>query len=232
MYGCKLKKYKKIIKIIQGSSFVCYFNLESNNKLKSLKDSKQIYNYKMDCRFCMNCKQMKDINEFRTTTNRLNYVNCIECRNKRKPKRCIHNILTKYDCIDCPKVDYCKDHHIKKCICMKEKKSCAHCMIKKDCKKCADPKQITIKRMIQTAKQFELKNGRDTDSLTLIDQSFIESLMEASMNCFYCKKLTQFNQFGDTLCSIYRINRDIGYEKSNCVLSCRNCNLKKVGDRK
>jgi hypothetical protein len=76
----------------------------------------------------------------------------------------------------------------------------------------------------------ERMNLYDEDNF--IDKKFIYKLVDkCKMKCYYCKgKMTAGNSC-KTHMSIERINNNIGHIKSNSVLSCLSCNLKKVGNK-
>ena len=72
------------------------------------------------------------------------------------------------------------------------------------------------------------KNIYDTHNF--IDIPFLNQLVNRSTQCHYCDIQMQFINYNDTLCTIERLNNNIGHIKSNCVLACRKCNLSKVGN--
>ena len=101
---------------------------------------------------------------------------------------------------------------------------CIHDVRKVNCKKCAnEPKKILIKRMISHSRETDKKHNR-YDADRFIDKCFIESLIDESMYCYYCKKEMQIIEYNDDICTIERLDNNIGHIKSNCVLACRGCN--------
>lgn len=83
--------------------------------------------------------------------------------------------------------------------------------------------------MIKSSKGKDIKrNQYDADHH--IDKFFIKQLIETSTKCHYCEVQMQFTQYTNDLCTIERLNNNIGHIKSNCVLACRKCNFSRVGD--
>jgi len=81
------------------------------------------------------------------------------------------------------------------------------------------------------SKQSDKKYNRfDVDRF--IDKCFLKELVKDYQNCYYCEVKLQYVDYNDTLATIERLNNNIGHIKSNCVLSCRKCNLSKVGQKK
>jgi len=164
---------------------------------------------------CKRCKCYRTEDDFLKNGRRLK--TCIYCRNHAKNHRlkhqmCIHN-LQKYFCKECDGTQICK--HNKQIYL---------------CRKCSDPISVSIRQWIFTSKQSDKKYNRyDVDRF--IDKCFLKELVKDYPNCYYCKIELQYIDNNDTLSTIERINNSIGHIKSNCVLSCRKCNLTRVGQR-
>jgi len=98
------------------------------------------------------------------------------------------------------------------------------------CKTCSDPIKVSIRRWIIHSKESDKKYNRfDVDRF--IDRCFLKELVKDYPNCYYCEVKLQYVDKNDTLSTIERLDNSIGHIKSNCVLACRKCNFKKVGQR-
>ena len=85
--------------------------------------------------------------------------------------------------------------------------------------------------MIKTSKQADKKKNL-YDIVNFIDYCFMENLIEDCENkCYYCKCDIQFLHYKDNLGTIERLNNKYGHIKTNCVIACRTCNLKRVGQK-
>ena len=67
------------------------------------------------------------------------------------------------------------------------------------------------------------------DADHFVDRFFLYRLVEDYKHCYYpdCSVKLQFITFGKDLASIERLNNTLGHIKSNCVLACLNCNLRR-----
>jgi hypothetical protein len=85
--------------------------------------------------------------------------------------------------------------------------------------------------MLSSAKQKDiLYNRYDKDNF--IDYAFVKNLIDnCDYQCHYCDVDIQFLFFNQTLGTIERLNSKIGHTKSNCVIACRDCNIRRVGDK-
>jgi hypothetical protein len=83
-------------------------------------------------------------------------------------------------------------------------------------------------RIIKNSQKSDIKNKR-YDAKNFIDYPFIETLISNSNKCHYCQVEMQFLDFNDTLCTIERLDNNIGHVKVNCVIACKKCNIKRVG---
>lgn len=103
---------------------------------------------------------------------------------------------------------------------------CIHDSLRWRCKLCKDPRAITIKRMVYNAAISDKKKNRfDRDNH--IDFQFIDTLMNKSLNCYYCSTPMQLIEFRHDLCTIERIDNSIGHVKNNCTLACLKCNYRR-----
>lgn len=194
---------------------------------------------------CSNCNMEKDKRLFLSASTGRVFKQCERCRElKRKNiKKCEHG-RQKHLCKECGGSSICEHGgaraRCKKCngveICEHKRRRqyckdcggsqiCAHDKQKHYCKYCGDPKKITIKQMLYSSRYSDIKKER-YDANNFIDKCFIETLMDETMNCHYCKIEMQLTEFNDTLCTIERLDNSIGHIKSNCVLVCKKCNLK------
>lgn len=107
-------------------------------------------------------------------------------------------------------------------------KKCLHKIRKSQCKSCSDSKKIIIENMVKHSKYRDIKSNL-YDPNNFIDKCFIKALMDESMNCHYCQIVMQLVDYDDTLVTIERIDNQIGHIKSNCILACKACNCKRVG---
>ena len=102
---------------------------------------------------------------------------------------------------------------------------CKHEIQKSFCKSCTDPIKVVIMRWIGNCKEADKKYNR-YDADRFIDKCFLKGLIEDSRNrCRYCEKKIQYTKYTDDLATIERLDNRIGHIKSNCVITCRSCNL-------
>ena len=106
---------------------------------------------------------------------------------------------------------------------------CEHGRHTKKCKQCSDPIPLTIKHWLSNSKVSD-KKKKMFDIVNFIDKCFCENLIEEYPNCYYCSIELQYKIYQSNLGTIERLKNSIGHIKSNCVISCRTCNCKKVGD--
>ena len=197
---------------------------------------------------CNGCKCRRAENEFEVYKG-IRRITCLTCKSNRIKALCIHK-LQKYTCMDCGNGSQICVHKKYKSTCMdcgngsqicehRRRKStcmdcgngsqiCEHKRRKHDCKECGDALKITIKTMLNCSKVSDQKYNR-YDLTNFIDYSFIENLIEDSKNqCCYCHCELQFVLYQENLATIERINNDIGHNKGNCTIACRQCNFKRV----
>ena len=200
-------------------------------------------------RKCTACKIDRPLIDYISKAGRPNLKNCQRCR-YLKGQKCKHGYRQK-TCEECTLEEKCTKHgnviksrcalckniryHEIRCSHNKLYKSeycsicgfglCPHKKPFHNCKNCSDPKKITITRMIVHSKEKDIKYNR-YDANNFIDKCFIEILIEESMKCHYCKKEMQLIEFNDELCTIERLDNNVGHIKSNCVLACKECNNK------
>ena len=161
---------------------------------------------------------------------------CEHGRRKTRCKECGGGSICEHgkqktQCKECGGSQIC-EHGKQKSICKDcgGSQICEHNRQKSTCKICSNPKKITIKNMICGSKQKDIKYNR-YDANNFIDKFFVEMLMDESMSCYYCKKILQLVTYDDSLCTIERLDNNIGHTKANCVLACRKCNLSRVGEK-
>ena len=84
-------------------------------------------------------------------------------------------------------------------------------------------------KMKSYLKQDEQKNRIDEDNPLLLNDIY-ELLIESHMKCYYCKQevYIYYEKYRDkSQWTLERINNDLGHFKSNCVISCLECNLQR-----
>ena len=194
---------------------------------------------------CPRCKCFRYPSNFLKESRQLK--TCIKCRENsakfRSINLCNHN-KQKYNCKECngcphDKLKYhCKDcgggymcvHGKRKDVCKECSKGsfCEHGRRKHVCKECGDPFKIIIKAWILSCRRSDKNNGRFNPD-QFIDTDFLRGLLEDYEHCFYndCKVKFEYVEHNHELVTIERINNNIGHIKSNCVLACMGCNLKK-----
>jgi len=168
---------------------------------------------------------------------------CIECKGS---SFCEHN-RQRSNCRECGGTSFCEHDRIRsRCreckgssICEHDRRRttckicdgssiCDHDKRRDKCKICSDPIKVTIKTMLQNAKDKDKKYNR-YDIVNFVDYCFIENLLDDYKCCYYenCKKELQILEYNQSLASLERINNNIGHIKSNCVICCLDCNHKK-----
>lgn len=86
--------------------------------------------------------------------------------------------------------------------------------------------------MIQGSKKKDKKYNR-YDEVNFIDYVYVEGLINDCENkCYYCKCEVQYENNIENFATIERLDNSIGHIKQNCVIACRTCNFRKVGDSK
>jgi len=141
---------------------------------------------------------------------------------------CNHNRL-RSQCKECGGSQICNHNRIRsKCKECGGASICNHNRIRNTCKECSDPIKLTIKTMLYSAKANDRKYNR-YDAVNFVDYCFIENLLDDYKCCYYedCKKELQIMEYNNSLASIERLNNNIGHIKSNCVICCLDCNMKK-----
>ena len=194
---------------------------------------------------CIECngKGVKNTNENKCDHNRQK-SQCKECggssfcehgKQKSICKECEGSSICEHgkrksQCKECGGSSIC-EHNRQKSQCKECGGSsiCEHGKRKSTCKECKDPIKITIKNWISQSKSDDKKHNR-FDIVNYIDKCFCEQLIEEYPNCYYCSVELQYKIYQDDLATIERIDNKLGHIKSNCVIACRTCNFKKVGN--
>jgi len=186
-------------------------------------------NVKLKC--CFNCREKSRLNKIKT-----------KCPHGKRKDRCIHcggiglciHKKQKSHCVDCDGVSICI-HKKRKYICIDCKGIglCIHKKQKEKCKICGNKFKITIKNMINRSKQTDKKFNIFNES-EFVDYPFLENLIkESNLICYYpfCKKKLNLDKVNPDMASIERLDNKIGHIKSNCVICCLECNIKRVGNK-
>jgi len=160
---------------------------------------------------------------------------CEHNRQKSKCKECGGASICEHNrqksiCKECGGASIC-EHNRQKIQCKEcgGASICEHNRKKSTCKECGDAEMITIKQMIRSHKQSDIKYNR-YNANHHIDYCFIKSLFDESMNCHYCDIEMQFSKYRSDMVTIERLDNSIGHSKSNCVLACRTCNFKRLSN--
>lgn len=106
-----------------------------------------------------------------------------------------------------------------------ESRLCEHMKIKSKCPRCINPIKLRIRNIISATKQSD-KMYRRYDADNHIDFNHVKELMfNRAFKCAFCHRDTQFETYNESLCTIDRIDNNIGHVKGNCTISCRRCNF-------
>ena len=197
---------------------------------------------------CKRCKKYKDRNEFIKNSRMLK--TCVVCREyfreKARENRCPHGRQAsncrvcdgvgicehnrrRVQCKECDGSQRCKHKKLKsKCIKCGGCEMCEHKKLKLECKICTDPIKVTINKWVYNSRKSDRKYNR-YDANNFIDKCFLNGLVEDYQNCYYpdCKIKLQYRKYKYNLATIERLDNSIGHIKSNCVICCLKCNLKK-----
>jgi hypothetical protein len=98
--------------------------------------------------------------------------------------------------------------------------------------KISNPLHIKFKDMIHHSIQADTKSNRLYDLQDYIEEEFLNYLWnDQTQQCYHCKCVMTLD-FSvttrvPTQISIQRLNNDLPHIKSNCVLACLSCNLKR-----
>lgn len=166
---------------------------------------------------CLNCRDKN------TKYNKIN--NKIKCQHDKRPSRCVL----------CFGSEICPHKKIRgQCIQCVGSSICEHNKQRFSCKICNDPVEITLKKMITNSKTKDQKHNRLYDTDDFINTQFLYNLIgdPDDLYCAYYFCDTKLNFIGGpALASIERINNDLAHIKTNCVISCLSCNIKRVGNK-
>lgn len=184
---------------------------------------------------CARCKINKDIMCFNIKKNDNICKICEDCNKKRRlnQEKCIHLKKCGF-CLVCSKSALC-EHDRQKAFCKIcfGTQICPHSNYLQTCKMCGDSIKITIKNWIYGCKQKDQKNGLYNE-INIVDKPFLKNLVIKYPMCYYddCKRVLQYKEYNKDLSTIERLNNDIGHVKSNCVICCLKCNLRKKSNNK
>ena len=155
-----------------------------------------------------------------------------KCRECGGASICEHN-RQRNNCRECGGASICEHDRIRSaCKECDGASICEHNRQRSRCKICSDPLKVTIKNMLTSAKANDKKNNR-YDIVNFVDYCFIENLLDDYKCCYYedCKKELQILDYNQSLASLERINNNIGHTKTNCIICCLNCNIKKKSNK-
>lgn len=171
----------------------------------------------METKTCNVCKKEKHISYFISKTKRCLKL-CFECRSIQSRR----NQLIQYvKCEHDRQKNLCKDCGTG---------YCEHGGRFNVCKICCDPIKITIYNMIYQSKYKDQKKNRYDPDRT-INYEHIREMADRSTKCHYCNIDMQFLKYQPDMCTIERLDNSLGHIIGNCVLACRTCNFKRVGQR-
>jgi hypothetical protein len=108
-----------------------------------------------------------------------------------------------------------------------EQRKCEHNSDKHQCKICTDPIKVTITNWIGGSREADKKHNR-YDPVKFIDKCFLEGLVDDSdKKCVYCRCEMHFLERDKNLCTIERIDNELGHNKDNVTLACFGCNTER-----
>jgi hypothetical protein len=183
---------------------------------------------------CNRCKMNMTLDKFNKKRDDSYMKICIECnikgRDNARANKCEHN-RKKSTCRECGGGSIC-EHNRRKSICKEcgGSQICQHNRIKSTCKDCSDPIKVIIENWVTQSKKSDKKYNR-FDIVNYIDKCFCKNLIEEYPKCYYCQCELQYVLYQGDLATIERLDNDLGHIKSNCVIACRTCNLRKIGSR-
>ena len=179
---------------------------------------------------CLRCREnaLKNHEKYRCPHGREKY----KCRYCKGSQICEHDRL-RYRCRECGGVSIC-EHDRRRNTCREcgGTSICEHDRQRNNCRVCNDPIKLTIKQWIIHCRHNDKKFNR-FDSDHFIDTDFLKGLIEDYEKCFYqdCKVKMQYTEYGSNMATIERLDNTKGHTKSNCVLCCLECNLKKKSNK-
>lgn len=227
---CKVEKDEQVFKSIRGKTtrYCAQCREYSRTYMRKKCTHGRRYDKCRDCGtgLCVHGRQSSQCRDCGTGL-------CMHGRQSSRCRDCGRGV-----CLHGRRFDKCRDCGTGLCVHNRNSSLCRDCGVgyclhgrqSSLCRKCSDPIKGIISSMIRSSKQSDQKKNR-YDANNFIDKCFIQSLIEESTLCHYCKVQMQFIDYNDTLITIERIQNDIGHIKSNCVLACRKCNYSRVGQR-
>ena len=163
---------------------------------------------------CNRCKVLKPSDQFFSLRGKPTKT-CKTCRDKatayKKSSKCEHNRRRNL-CKDCGGSSICE-----------------HNRIRNQCKDCGGF-GVAISIMIKCSRRSDKKNNR-YDADHFIDKCFLEGLFEDNpeLICTYCNDSMSLDYDDPKKVTIERVDNSIGHIKSNCILACLQCNVRRVG---
>jgi hypothetical protein len=141
-------------------------------------------------------------------------MNCRVCKNQ-KP---IHDFTRRYDkltqtCIECSYNRTIKEH-------------CFHDIRKHDCPDCINPIHRRALMMLKTKHKDKIKDKQND----LTYENVIELITNSNDLCAYCGiDLQHHSRNKPRYSSIERMDERVGHMIDNCLITCLDCNLNRVG---
>ncbi len=182
---------------------------------------------------CSRCHNKKLLKFFRIRESTgVMYKTCNSCVDSRI---CEHGVQRRENCVDCEGSNICI-HKKNKLTCreccheFKASRICVHEINKSYCKKCSDPKKVIIDHWMRDCRTTDKRHNR-FDIANFIDRCFCKSIIEEYPNCYYCKIELQYMVLQGDLATIERLTNNAGHIKSNCVVACYSCNVRRVGQK-
>ena len=162
--------------------------------------------------------------------NNNNSKNCIKCNKKFT----IDNFINLQNCKETKCCLICRNK-INIFNKINNNKKCRHGLRPTRCKICYDKVKITIINMVYHSKESDKKFNRKYNNNDFITTKYLHNLVGDPNNLYcayyFCDTKLNFDKSNPAMATIERINNDLAHIKSNCVLACRTCNYKKLGDK-
>ena len=93
--------------------------------------------------------------------------------------------------------------------------------MKRFCKNCGDPTEITLKNFL-VKRRGKDKDNNVYDEANFIDLHYLKNLLEEQNSCCsQCSSLLTFENKSTARLAL--VNNDLGHVKGNCVFKCESC---------